>query len=94
MNQKKLSKTFMMIEKLKKHFGLHGLYRIIQRCKGYPDRLNYLNFQPIEAVSRYRDPQPQVVENLSYFFSFEHTYICKSGCLDAHFIPNNSNSID
>ena len=24
---------------------------------------NYLNFQPLEVVSRYRDPQPQVVEN-------------------------------
>ena len=22
------------------------------------------NFQPLEVVSRYRDPQPQVVENL------------------------------
>ena len=26
----------------------------------------YLNFQPIEVVSRYRDPQPQVVENCPY----------------------------
>ena len=25
----------------------------------------YLNFQPLEVVSRYRDPQPQVVENYS-----------------------------
>ena len=25
--------------------------------------LLYLNFQPLEVVSRYRDPQPQVVEN-------------------------------
>ena len=27
-----------------------------------------LNFQPLEVVSRYRDPQPQVVENYSYLF--------------------------
>ena len=27
------------------------------------ENLNYLNFQPLEVVSRYRDPQPQVVEN-------------------------------
>ena len=29
----------------------------------YPARLIYLHFQPLDAVSRYRDPQPQVVEN-------------------------------
>ena len=32
----------------------------------YPAKLIYLNFQPLEVVSRYRDPQPQVVENYSY----------------------------
>ena len=26
-------------------------------------KLIYLNFPPLEVVSRYRDPQPQVVEN-------------------------------
>ena len=29
----------------------------------YPAKLNYLNFQPLEAASRYRDPQLQVAEN-------------------------------
>ena len=29
----------------------------------------YLNFQPLDVVSRYRDPQPQVVENYSYLFN-------------------------
>ena len=29
----------------------------------YPAKLNNLNFQPLEVVSRYRDPQPQVVGN-------------------------------
>ena len=28
-----------------------------------------LNFQPLEVVSRYRDPQPLVVENYSYLFN-------------------------
>ena len=32
----------------------------------YPAKLIHLNFQPLEVVSRYRDPQPQVVENYSY----------------------------
>ena len=27
----------------------------------------YLNFKPLEFVSRYRDPQPQKVENYSLF---------------------------
>ena len=31
----------------------------------YP-KIIYLNFQPIEVVSRYCDPQPQLVENYSY----------------------------
>ena len=31
-------------------------------------KLIYLNFQSLEVVSRYRDPQPQVVENYSYLF--------------------------
>ena len=35
----------------------------------YPVKLIYLNFQPLEVVSRYRDPQPQVVENYPYLFN-------------------------
>ena len=35
----------------------------------YPAKLVYLNFQPLEVVSRYRDPQPQVVKNYSYLFN-------------------------
>ena len=31
--------------------------------------LIYLNFRPLEVVSRYRDPQLQVVENYSYLFN-------------------------
>ena len=35
--------------------------------------LIYLNFQPLEVVSRYRDPQLQVAENYPYLFNnFEH----------------------
>ena len=54
-----------------------------------PAKLFYLNFQPLEVVSRYRDPQPQVVENHSYLFNFRPN-IYKSWCLNSHFIPNNS----
>ena len=35
----------------------------------YPNKLIYLNFQPLEVVSRYRDSQPQVSENYSYLFN-------------------------
>ena len=31
-------------------------------------KLSYLNFHPLEIVSRYRDPQLQVDENYSYLF--------------------------
>ena len=44
----------------------------------------YLNFQSLEVVDRYRDPQPQVLENNSCFFylrpqnlkilMFKHTF--------------------
>ena len=33
MNQKELTKTFMMISNWKKTFGLHGFYKNIQRLK-------------------------------------------------------------
>ena len=36
----------------------------------YHAKLMHLSFQPLEVVSRYRDPQPQVVENFSYLFNF------------------------
>ena len=32
----------------------------------YPAKVIYLNFHPLEVVFRFRDPQPQVVENYSY----------------------------
>ena len=32
-------------------------------------KLIYLNFHPLEVVSRYRDPQLQVGENYSYLFN-------------------------
>ena len=34
-----------------------------------PAKLIYLNFQALEVMSRYRDPQPQVLENYSYLFN-------------------------
>ena len=54
-----------------------------------PAKLMYLNFKPLEVVSRYRDPQLQVAENYSYLINLSTT-ICKSCCLDTHFIPNNT----
>ena len=32
----------------------------------YNARLSYLNFHPLEIVSRYRDPQVQAGENYTY----------------------------
>ena len=43
----------------------------------YPAKVIYLNFQPLEVVRRYRDPQLHVAENYSYLFNFI-TNICKS----------------
>ena len=43
----------------------------------YPAKITYLNFQPLEVVSRYRDPQPQVIENYSHLFNLR-TNIYKS----------------
>ena len=57
-----------------------------------PAKSIYLNFQPLEVVSRYRDPQPQVVENHSYLFNLRPDNY-KYWCLNTHFIPNNSHLI-
>ena len=59
----------------------------------FPAELIYLNFHPLEVVSRYRDPQLQVGENYSHLFNMD-TNICKSWCLDTHLIPNNSDLAD
>ena len=50
-------------------------------CYLHPAKLIYLNAQPLEVVSRYRDPQPQVVENYSYVLNLRPN-IYKSWCLD------------
>ena len=34
----------------------------------------YLNFHPLEVVSRYRDPQLQVAEKFAYLFILDQTY--------------------
>ena len=44
-------------------------YFSVVRVDPYPANFIYLNFHPIEVVTRYRDPQPQVVENYSYVFN-------------------------
>ena len=49
-----------------------SLWEKINLC---PAKLIYLNFHPLEVVSRYRDPQLQVDENYSDLFYFGHKYL-------------------
>ena len=59
----------------------------------YPAKVIYLNIQPLEVVSRYRDPQPLVGENYVYLFNLRPN-IYKSWCLNTKFILNSSDFID
>ena len=43
----------------------------------FPAKFIYSNFQPLEVVSDYRNPQLQVSKNYSYLFSFS-LHICMS----------------
>ena len=56
---------------------------ILYRRSSLPESL------PLEVVSRYSDPQPQVVETDSYLFNLRSN-IYKYWCLNTHFIPDNS----
>ena len=47
------------------------------RINPYHAKLFYFNFQPLQVVSRYRDPQPQVVENYSYNLLNLRPKMCK-----------------
>ena len=40
--------------------------RAVHLFNPYPAGVIYLNFQPLEVVSRYRDPQLQMGENYAY----------------------------
>ena len=53
-----------------------------------PYRANLIS-QPLEVVSRYREPQLQVAENYSYLFSLAQT-IYKHWSLNTHFVPNDN----
>ena len=55
-------------------------------------KLIYLNFQSLEFVSRYRDPQPEVIEKYSYLFNLGPN-IYKSYILNIHCVPYNSDLI-
>ena len=58
-----------MISKLKKKIDLLLVYlKLFQRFKGLG------NFQPLEVVDRYRDPQLQVVENYSYLYTLRYSF--------------------
>ena len=50
---------------------------VVARLNPQSAKLHKLNFQPLEVVSRYRDPQLQVGENYSYLFNWRPN-ICKS----------------
>ena len=54
--------------------------------------LCYLNFHPLEVVSRYRDTQLQVGEIYSYLFNLRPN-IYESWCLSTHLISNWSDVI-
>ena len=58
----------------------------------YSAKLIYWHFQPLQVVSRYRDPQPEVVENYTYLFNLI-TNNNKYLCLNRHFILNVSDLI-
>ena len=90
MNQKELPETFMMISNWKTLWSLWIIDNTISvvRVDPYPAKFIYLNFHPLEVVSRYRDPQLQVVWNYTYLFILS-TDIYKSWRSDTHFIPNN-----
>ena len=44
------------------------------RVNPYSAKLIFLNFQPLKAVSRYRDPQLQVAENYLYLFNLSTNF--------------------
>ena len=70
------------------HFAARPIYIRFQTFSNpLPNKLSYPIFHPLEVVSRYRDPQLQVGENHSYFFNLRQ-HICKSCCLNTHFIPD------
>ena len=64
--------------------GKNNYVSLVNPC---PAKFNNLNFYPLGVVYRYRDPQLQVAKNYSYLFNLSRN-ICKSLCLDRHFIPN------
>ena len=52
-------------------------FKVSSLTNPYPAKLIYLNFQPLEVVSCYRDQQLQVAENYLYLFNSSKN-ICKS----------------
>ena len=60
---------------IEESLGLKGLALWVKKWFNlYLAKLMYLNFQPLEVVSRHRDPQHQLVENYSYLFNLS-TYL-------------------
>ena len=61
---KTIKKPIKFIPKLLLYFG-----QFVNFFDLYHGKLIILNFQPLDVVSRSRDPQPQVGENFSYLFN-------------------------
>ena len=62
----KVARSFVSVCELGNYLYAVGEYKLYP----YPAAwLIYFNFQPLEVVYRYSDPQPQVVENYSYLFN-------------------------
>ena len=60
------------------------------RIDPFPAEASQVIFHPLEVVSRYRDPQPQVGENHLHLFNLRPINICKSSSFNTHFTRNNS----
>ena len=65
----------------------------IQMVNPCTAKFNILNFQLLKVVSRYRDPQPEVVENFSYLF-YLWPRIGKYLSLNTQLLPDTSDLVD
>ena len=73
------------IKKPKKNTDFFMILAWLCRFNPLTAKINYLNFHPLEVVSRYRDPQLQVGGNYLYLLNLWPN-ICKSWC--SNNVPN------
>ena len=67
----------MLPHRLRRWFNIKPILGQHFVLNPYPAKLIYLNFLPLEGMSRSRDPQLQVSENYSYLFNLS-TNFCRS----------------